>query len=103
MALKDISQVGHLPQLDTAKKATRRSEVEATNEPEDKISVSQMSELEAAVTAAAATAGADRAKVVQELTNAVRQGTYKPDPQKIAQQILEDAKLIAQLRAMFDR
>jgi negative regulator of flagellin synthesis FlgM len=34
------------------------------------------------------------------LATAVRQGTYKPDPQKIAQQILEDAEIIAKLQAM---
>jgi negative regulator of flagellin synthesis FlgM len=102
MAVKDVSQVGHLSLIDGAKR-TARPELDNEPDPADKISVTQSSEVAHTITTAQAAASTDRAKVVQALTNAVRQGSYKPDPQRIAQEILEDAELIAKLQTMLKR
>ena len=99
MSLKDGSQGGHLSLVDAAKVA--RPEVDRPA-PADKVSVSAGAEPTAAITAAQLAAGSDRAKVVEAIANEVRQGTYKPDPQRIAQEILEDAELIARLHAMLN-
>lgn len=100
MAVKDVSQVGHLSLVDGAKRTARP---ELDNDVADKVSVTQSAEVATAITSAQVTASTDRAKVVQGLANAVRQGAYKPDPQRIAQEILEDAELIAKLQSMLKR
>jgi negative regulator of flagellin synthesis FlgM len=101
MAVKDVSQIGHLSLVDGAKRAARTDDAEAGRT--DKVSVEQSSQVSAAIAAAQVAAGSDRAKVVQQIANEVRQGTYKPDPQRIAQEILEDAELIAKLHSMLQR
>ena len=40
---------------------------------------------------------------IAALVQAVREGTYKPDPQQVAARILEAAELEAELRALFSR
>ncbi|MBI5542730.1 MAG: flagellar biosynthesis anti-sigma factor FlgM [Deltaproteobacteria bacterium] len=103
MSLKDVSQVGHLSLIDGAKKAAR-PEADSETEPVDKVSVSRQNpEISSAVASAQVASRADRARVVEAIAVAVRQGTYKPDPQRIAQEILEDAELIAKLKAMLNR
>lgn len=49
-----------------------------------------------------AAAARDRVVRVSQLRDAIRQGTYRPDPGAIAQQILNDAELTAQLMAMLE-
>ncbi len=100
MSVKDISQVGHLSLIDGAKKSARPNR---ELEVEDKVTVTEASELSSTVSTAQVAASADRSQVVQALATAVRQGTYKPDPRRIAQQILEDAELIARLQALLSR
>jgi len=100
MSVKDVSQVGHLSLIDGAKKAARP---DRELEVEDKVTVSEATDIAATVSSAQLAASADRSQVVQALAVAVRQGNYKPDPQRIAQQILEDAELIARLQALLKR
>jgi negative regulator of flagellin synthesis FlgM len=102
MALKDVSQVGHLSLIDGAKSAAQ-PEAERDAEPVDKISVSESVDVAAAIAAAKASSAASRSRVVDAIATAVRQGSYKPDPQRIAESILEDAELIARLQAMIER
>jgi anti-sigma28 factor (negative regulator of flagellin synthesis) len=45
-------------------------------------------------------AAARRAGRIEELKSAVRQGTYRPDPSRIAEEILRAAELEAQLRSL---
>jgi negative regulator of flagellin synthesis FlgM len=98
MRIKDASNIDQLTQVAGSKKQAK-----ATSEAEDreeKVTTSQSDELARAIVTAQTTTNASRAQVVAALATAVRQGTYKPDPQKIAQQILEDAEIIAKLQAM---
>jgi negative regulator of flagellin synthesis FlgM len=102
MALKDISQIGHLSLIDGARRAVQ-AQRDRDAEPVDKISVSESVDVAAAIAAAKASSPASRARVLDAIATAVRQGTYKPDPQRIAESILEDAELIARLQAMIQR
>lgn len=48
-------------------------------------------------------AGVSRAARLDALKAAIEQGNYQPDPHAIAQEILEDAELIARLQVMLQR
>ncbi|ACG73736.1 putative anti-sigma-28 factor, FlgM [Anaeromyxobacter sp. K] len=69
----------------------------------DRVSTESLARLEAAAATARAGAAQDRAVRLEAIEAAVKQGTFRPDPQRIAQRILEDAELTAQLRAMLER
>jgi negative regulator of flagellin synthesis FlgM len=69
----------------------------------DRVSTDDSSRMAVAVAAASRAAGAGRAADLASIEAAVRQGTYKPDPQRIAQQILNDAELAARLQAIFSK
>jgi negative regulator of flagellin synthesis FlgM len=101
MKIKDASNIDQLALVAGSKKqAKASSEIE---EREEKVSTSQSTEMAKTITDAQANTSANRAQVVAALATAVRQGTYKPDPQRIAQQILDDAEVIAKLQAMLKR
>jgi negative regulator of flagellin synthesis FlgM len=102
MALKDVSQIGHLSLIDGAKRAAQ-PETQRDSEPVDKVSVSDSVDVAAAIAAARASRGASRSRVLDAIAAAVRQGSYTPDPHRIAESILEDAELIARLQAMIQR
>jgi negative regulator of flagellin synthesis FlgM len=53
----------------------------------------------AAIEQAQASSSTARSARLQELEAAIRQGTYKPDPQRIAERILESAEIAARVRA----
>jgi negative regulator of flagellin synthesis FlgM len=67
------------------------------------VSIDSKAQLDAAVAAARQAMGNDRAVRLDAIEAAVRQGTFKPDPQRIAQRILEDAELTALLQSMLRR
>lgn len=69
----------------------------------DRVSTDDSAKVAAAVAQAAAAAGSARASHLQAIEAAVRQGTYRPDPQRIAQEILDDAELAARLQALLSR
>ncbi|MFL5261891.1 MAG: flagellar biosynthesis anti-sigma factor FlgM [Anaeromyxobacteraceae bacterium] len=72
-------------------------------EPEDRVSTAESGSVAAAIAAASTGASTARAAKLQAIEAAVRQGTYRPDPARIAQQILEDAELSARLQAIFGK
>ncbi len=69
----------------------------------DRVSTDDSAKIAAAVAEASQTAAAGRPAKLQAIEAAVRQGTYKPDPQRIAQEILDEAELAARLQALFSR
>lgn len=69
----------------------------------DRVTTEASAELEAAVAKARDHAAGARAARLADIEAAVRKGTYRPDPNRIAQQILDDAELIARLHAMLPR
>jgi len=64
------------------------------------VSTARTAELAAAVSRAREATGSGRAARIAELAEALRRGTYRPDPQRIADRILDDAILSARLRAL---
>ena len=69
----------------------------------DRVSTDGSQKIAAAIEAARHGAGAARTAKLQAIEAAVRQGTYTPDPQRIAQQILDEAELAARLQAIFSK
>jgi len=69
----------------------------------DRVSTDDSARVAAAISAATQAAGATRATNLAAIEAAVRQGTYKPDPQRIAQEIVDDAELAARLQVLFSR
>ncbi|GAO04636.1 flagellar biosynthesis anti-sigma factor FlgM [Anaeromyxobacter sp. PSR-1] len=84
--------------------AGRAAGSQRTREPgapaADRVSTESLARLEAAAAAARGGAAKDRAVRLEAIEAAVRQGTFRPDPQRIAQRILDDAELTARLRAL---
>ncbi|GEJ59178.1 flagellar biosynthesis anti-sigma factor FlgM [Anaeromyxobacter diazotrophicus] len=69
----------------------------------DRVTTEESARVAAAIATASQAAGSGRSARLVEIAAAVRQGTYKPDPQQIAQQILDDAELAARLQVIFNK
>ncbi len=67
----------------------------------DRVSTEDSAKIAAAVAAAHGSASAAHSAKLQAIEASVRQGTYRPDPARIAQEILDDAELAARLQALF--
>ncbi len=78
-----------------------RTRAAARSDSGDRVSTEGSAKIAEAVAQASQTATAGRSAKLQAIEAAVRQGTYKPDPQRIAQEILDDAELAARLQALF--
>jgi negative regulator of flagellin synthesis FlgM len=75
----------------------------AEHETSDRVTTADSARLQAAIAAASKGSGASRMARLQEIESAVRQGSYTPDPQRIADQILDEAELAARLQALFTK
>ncbi len=100
MKVTDTSQIRALD-------LNRQAEAGRTQKPErpdaeDRVTTEESARLAAAV-AEATQRGGSRAETLQAIEAAVREGSYKPDPNRIAQKILDEAELAARLQAMFMR
>ena len=69
----------------------------------DRVSTDDTAKVAAAISQASASASSAHAAKLQAIEAAVRQGTYRPDPQRIANQILDDAELAARLQALLKK
>lgn len=69
----------------------------------DTVSTDDSARISAAVEAAVRSAGGTRTAKLAAIEAAVRSGAYKPDPQRIAQEILTEAELAARLQAIFSK
>jgi negative regulator of flagellin synthesis FlgM len=99
MKVTDASQIkalapGKLPEAGRGPAAER-------SDATDRVSTDDSARVAEAVARAAASAGHVRTLKLQAIEAAVRQGTYRPDPQRIASEILDDAELAARLQALF--
>ncbi len=66
----------------------------------ERVSTADSDRLATVIAAATQSEGAGRAAKLASIETAVRQGTYRPDAQRIAQEILDDAELAARLQAL---
>jgi negative regulator of flagellin synthesis FlgM len=73
---------------------------EAAPRAPDRVSTEQTARITAAISAASQGASSARAARLRNIEAAVQSGTYKPDPQRIAQQILDEAELSARVQAL---
>lgn len=69
----------------------------------DRVSVDATRGAEASVAASRRSTGAERSGRLQRLEASVRSGTYAPDPSRVAEQILSDAEVDANLQALISR
>jgi negative regulator of flagellin synthesis FlgM len=75
----------------------------ASSAKSDKVSTGAKAQLEAAINASRQAAGSERTLKLESIEAAIRQGAFKPDPQRIAARILDDAELTAKLQALMKR
>jgi anti-sigma28 factor (negative regulator of flagellin synthesis) len=68
----------------------------------DRISVQATKEAEASIAVAHRAAGGKRAARLEKLEAEVRSGGYRPDPSRVAEQILSDAEVDARISAMLN-
>jgi negative regulator of flagellin synthesis FlgM len=99
MKVIDASQIRALAPVKVAD-IGRPSRVERDG---DRVSTDDTAKVAVAISQASASAGSARAAKLQAIEAAVRQGTYRPDPQRIATQILDDAELAARLQALLKK
>ncbi len=100
MKVKDTSEIKAVDANRTPEsKRTQAARVQTS----DTVTTESKAELEAAVAAARQSMGQNRTARLEAIEAAVRNGTYKPDPQRIAQQILDDAELSAVLQSLLKR
>ena len=66
----------------------------------DKVSVDSVKKIEAVVESVRTGSMANRTAQLQELENAIRQGTYRPDASRLAEKIIQAAEIDARLRAI---
>ncbi|OFX24432.1 MAG: hypothetical protein A2V77_19725 [Anaeromyxobacter sp. RBG_16_69_14] len=98
MKVTDTSQIkalapDKLPEPGRARSAPR-------TDSGDRVSTADSARIAETIARASRTAGAGHSAKLQAIEAAVRQGTYRPDPQRIAQEILNDAELAARLQAL---
>ncbi|MEW6433351.1 MAG: flagellar biosynthesis anti-sigma factor FlgM [Myxococcota bacterium] len=71
-------------------------------EERDRVSLERTKRLEAEVDRAKVSAGAARAAQLEALAAAIRNGTFKPSPQQLAEKLLQSAEIDARLRALLE-
>ena len=101
MKVKDASEIRR---VDVAKPAESKS-TQAGKAPaaSDKVSTDSSAQVAAASTAARSAISKNHDLRLSEIAAAVKNGTFKPDPERIAQKILDDAELTAMLQGMLNR
>ena len=113
MTPKDINDISRMPAARSATGVRPRADApgasEAVPDPvlepsaADKVTTDQQRELQQAIAQAKAAAKDTRASRLAEIEAQVRKGTYRPDPARIAQQILDEAELLAKIHAILQR
>ncbi len=71
--------------------------------PVERVSTVHSEAVAAAVAQVKSSLPADRAARIAQIAQAVKKGNYQPNPQQIAERIIDDAELAARLQAMLDR
>ena len=94
MEVKNTNNIGKIREK-TEPKSPKKASSEAPSTP----SVAQKSaQVDVGVSQALSSAKASRAQRLRDIEAAVRDGSYRPDPERIAEQILADAELAARLQ-----
>ena len=102
MKVSDASEIRQVEPKQQAD-AGRAAPVKEPAASPERVSVDQSARLQEAVASVQRNLGMTRSAKLEAIEAAVRQGTYKPDPGRIAQEILNDAEITAALQAVFQR
>ena len=76
------------------------SDAPVTAPPKDRVDVRATQQAQSSVATARAAAGSARINRLKEIEQQVRSGGFKPDPSKVADEILQAAEVDAKLREM---
>jgi negative regulator of flagellin synthesis FlgM len=102
MKVKDASEIRRLDVGKPAESKSTQSTAKSSVAP-DKVSTDSSAQVVAAGAATRMALSQDQGLKLEAITAAVRDGTFKPDPQRIAEKILDDAELSAMLQTMLGR
>lgn len=97
-----INDAAEIRRVEAGRAAGAQRPREAGAPAADRVTTESLERLGAAAAGARAGAAQDRTVRLEAIEAAVRQGTFRPDPQRIAQRILDDAELTARLRALLE-
>jgi len=97
-----VNEVKQLAALQRAK-AVEADAAEAAPKTADRVTVAGSKEMNATIASARQAAGGARAARLERLEAQVRSGGFRPDPSRLAQQILSDAELEAKIQSMLNR
>lgn len=100
-----VKSAGEIKPVDARRpdEAQRGSSAGRASAPPDTVSTAESAKLAAALATVRSQMGAARTAKLEAIEAAVRQGTYRPDPARIAQQILQDAEVSAALLALLNK
>lgn len=99
MQVKDTSEVRGVD----ASRAPDAKKTEGSAKQADKVSTEARAQVDAAAAAARQAVGSNRNVRLEAIEAAIRNGTFKPDPARIAQRILDDAEVTAMLQSMLNK
>ena len=103
MKVKDASELRGV-EASRPPEPRKKAEVKSSSAgTADKVSTEVKAQVEAAANAARQAVGNDRSVRLEAIEAAIRQGAFKPDPNRIAQAILDDAELTAKIQALMRR
>jgi negative regulator of flagellin synthesis FlgM len=103
MKVKDASELRGIEAVRPPEPKKDPARTTSASSTSDKVSTEAKAQVDAAVNAAQQTVVKDRSAKLQAIEAAVRQGAFKPDPNRIAQAILDDAELTAKIQALLRR
>ncbi|HET6281117.1 MAG TPA: flagellar biosynthesis protein FlgM [Polyangia bacterium] len=70
------------------------------NPPKDRVTVHESRAAQASAISARSGAAAGRASRLKDIEQQVRTGSFKPNPSRVAEEILQDAEIDAKLRML---
>lgn len=98
MKVTDVKGIDGVPRVKAPE-----DPVPDTKAPKDRVSVQAKDDTAAAAAVALQAAGGRRTARAEQIEAQVRSGGYRPDPGRVAEQILADAEIDARISAMMRR
>lgn len=103
MKVKDSKEISALREVSPRTATAPAAPAGNPAEPGDRVSVDATASFSQAVEEAKRSSNVSRTAKLESLKQAIKQGQYQPNPQQIADRILDAAALNASLRAMLKR
>jgi negative regulator of flagellin synthesis FlgM len=102
MKVKDASELRGI-EASRPPEPKKKTESTSSSATSDKVSNEVKAQVADAAGAARQSVNQDRAVRLEQIKAAVAQGAFQPDPNRIAQRILDDAELTAKIQALMKR